>query len=253
MKPIGQPCVAGIVFAVAVEADAFERHAERHTETRAAGLVIHEGFVAGRRIAWSVGGVGAAAAARATQLLVAGHRPGIIISAGFAGGLDPALQRGALVRPARVVAEDASRLLPLVVPPLHDPAAAPPTTIVTTAAIVVSPAEKRALAARSGAHLVDMETLAVAAVAAEAGLPCAAIRVISDTADEALPPEVVTLARPQSMLRLLGGTIGAVGRRPGAALDLWRLYERAIIDGRTLARALAAVCSGIDEDRTAPS
>ena len=67
MKPIGQPCVAGIVFAVAVEADAFERHAERHTETRAAGLVIHEGFVAGRRIAWSVGGVGAAAAARATQ------------------------------------------------------------------------------------------------------------------------------------------------------------------------------------------
>ena len=116
-------------------------------------------------------------------------------------------------------------------------------TIVSVSAIVATPAAKRALAVRSGAGLVDMETHAVAAVAAAAGLPCAAVRVISDAALDELPREVAALARPQSTLRRLGTALGAVGRRPGAALDLWRLYEHAVIDGRTLATALAETCA----------
>ena len=58
-------CAAGIVFAVPVEADAFERRAGEQVETRAAGLVFREGNVAGRRVAWCVAGVGRERAARA--------------------------------------------------------------------------------------------------------------------------------------------------------------------------------------------
>lgn len=240
-----EPCAVAIVFAVAIEADPFARLAGRRVETRAAGVAIEEGTVAGVRVAWCVGGIGTTAAARAARLLVAGHRPRLLVTAGFAGGLDPALPRGAVVRPSVVLADGEPQGLPLAsVPPLGA-GGPPPATIVTAAGVVATPDEKRALAERTGAHLVDMETHAVARVAAEAGLPCAAIRVISDDAAEPLPSEIVALARPQSTLRRLGAALTAVGRRPAAARDLWRLYENAVVDAKTLAAALESLCADI--------
>lgn len=234
---------AGIVFAVEVEADAFERAATDRVETRAAGLVIHEGLVAGTRVAWCVGGTGSAAAVRAARLLVDGHRPGLLVSAGFAGGLAPALLRGAVVRPAVSVGDHDPRPLPLDT--RGCPTDAAPLTIVTVADVVTTPAAKRSLADRTAAHLVDMETRAVAEVAAAAGLPCASVRVISDAVDDELPREVAALARPQSTMRRLGAALGAIGRRPRAALDLWQLYEHAVVDAKTLARAITELCAAM--------
>jgi len=238
-------CDAGVVFAVEIEADPFERLAVDRTTTRAAGCLVHEGTVAGARVAWCVGGAGAEAATRAARMLVDGHRPRLLVAAGFAGGLDPALRRGVVAMPTRVVLADAAGPLPLLAPAL-DPAAG--LTIVTVADVVATSAAKRSLAARSAAQLVDMETHAVATVATAAGLPCAAVRVISDAVDEDLPGEVAALARPQSALRRLGAALGAVGRRPRAAVDLWRLYERAVVDARTLAAGLAEVCAATTRD-----
>jgi adenosylhomocysteine nucleosidase len=242
MTALREPCAAGILFAVAIEADAFERLATNRVETRAAGLVIHEGTVAGARVAWCIGGVGTAAATQAARLLVAGHRPGLLVSAGFAGGLDPALARGAVVRPAEAVADGDARRFPLSTVAA---AAGAPLTIVTAGGIVATPAAKHALAARSSAQLCDMETIAVAGVAAAAGLPCAGVRVISDTVDDELPREVANLAHPQSTMRRLGAALNAVGRRPRAALDLWRLYEHAVVDAKTLAAALEVLCRSL--------
>ncbi len=90
-------CDVGIVFAVPIEADAFERLSTDRVEIQAGTGRFHEGNVAGRRVAWCVAGIGAAAAAAATRLLVEGHRPRLLITAGFAGGLDPALFDGLMV------------------------------------------------------------------------------------------------------------------------------------------------------------
>ena len=196
--------------------------------------------MAGRRVAWCVAGVGRAAATRAARLLVDGHRPRLLVSAGFAGGLDPALGRGGVVWPTRVLTDDAR--VPL---PLADVAAHEPVTIVTVDRIVGTTEEKAELFARTGAQIVDMETHAVADVARETGLPCAAVRVVSDDARQQMPREVAALVRPQSALRRLGTALGALGRRPGAAVDLWRLWEHAVVDGRTLAAALADLCGGL--------
>jgi hypothetical protein len=76
--------------------------------------------------------------------------------------------------------------------------------------------------------------------AREAEIPCASVRVVSDTADQELPAEVAALAAPQSAARRLGRALGAIGRRPRAAFDLWRVWEHAVVDGRTLATALIA-------------
>lgn len=242
--PAARPRVAGIVFAVGIEADAFGRLATGVVEIRAAGLVIHEGTVAGRRVAWCVGGIGSAAAARAARLLVAGHRPRLLVTAGFAGGLAPHLARGAVVRPTRAIAASA----PAAAVALEAPSDAAEVVICTADRVVRTPAEKRDLAARTGAALVDMESFAVATVAREAGVPCAGVRVVSDALDDELPPVVAGLARPQATLRRLGAALGAVGRRPRAALELWRTWERAVVDGRTLAAALAGLCATLPAD-----
>lgn len=245
MTALPQGCDAGVVFALAIEADPFERLADDRTATHAAGLVVHAGSVAGARVVWTVGGTGSTAAARAASLLVSGHRPRLLVAAGFAGGLDPGLGRGAVVTPNLSVAEDGRQPLPLHVPRQGAWAAA---TIVTVADVVATSTAKRTLAARSAAHLVDMETHAVAEIAAAAGVACAAVRVISDAADQDLPREIAAIARPRSTMRRLGAALGAVGRRPRAALDLWRLYEHAVVDARSLAAALAELCAAAKRD-----
>jgi adenosylhomocysteine nucleosidase len=240
VRDAARDCAAGIVFAVPIEADAFERLASDEVATQAGGLTIREGHVAGRRVAWCVAGVGRAAATRAARLLVDGHRPRLLVSAGFAGGLDPGLGRGSVVRPNRVLTDDAHEPLPLADVAAHEPVA------IVTVDRIVGPAEaKAALFARTGAQVVDMETRAVAEVAGETGLSCVSIRVISDDAGQPVPREVAALVRPQSALRRLGTALGALGRRPGAAVDLWRLWEHAVVDGRTLATALADLCGGL--------
>ena len=239
----GRPCDLGIVFALDVEADAFERRAVDRVAWRGPGLVFREGTVAQARVAWCVSGVGGAAAARAATLMLAGHRPRRLVAAGFAGGLDPVLPRGGVVRPGAVTTERPATRLALAVVGGDGAAAGPLVVSVDTVAATV--AHKRDLLARTGAAVVDMETHAVATVAAEAGLPCLAVRVVSDAATEALPAEVATLARPQSAFRRFGAVVGAVGRRPVAAFDLWRLYEHAVDDGRTLAAALEQLCREI--------
>lgn len=229
---------AGLIFAVSLEADAFARVVAPRRELRGADLVIHEGTVAGVTVAWCVAGVGAAAARHAARLLLAGHAPGLLVSAGFAGGLDPRLDRGAVVRPERALTPDGDPI-DLV----HGDSAA--GAIVTVTEVVATTAAKRRLAAETGARLVDMETHAVAAAARAAGLPCAAVRVVSDTVGDELPAEVARLAAPRSGWHRLGSAVGMIGRRPRLALDLWRLYEHAIVDGRSLAAALSELCRGL--------
>jgi adenosylhomocysteine nucleosidase len=227
------------VFAVPIEAQAVERRMTNRREVLAAGLAFHEATLAGRRVAWCVGGVGQERAARAARLLVDGHRPAVLVAAGFAGGLDPDFARGSIVIPAAVRGESpGAESLPLA-------AESGGPTLVTVDRIVATPADKAALRAASGGAIVDMETLAVATVARAAGIPCRAVRVISDAAGDELPPDVTRLVTPQSAFRRAGSLIGLLGRRPRAALDVWQLWEHAVVDGRTLAGALEALAASL--------
>jgi adenosylhomocysteine nucleosidase len=233
---------AGVIFALPVEADAFERLAEGRRETRGARFTFHVGVVAGRRVAWCVCGVGGEAAAAATRHLIAGHRPRVVVTAGFAGALDPSIPRGTVFRPSRAVTDGDAAAIDLSL----QAGGSAPLTIVSVAAVVATVEAKRALAARTGAAAIDMETYAVAGAATQAGVPCLGVRVVSDDADQALPPEVAGLAARRSPLGRLGAAVGAIGRRPSAALDFWRLWEHAVVDSRTLAAAVVDLIAGLD-------
>lgn len=235
-----------------VEADAFAARARQVVEMQAAGAAFLEGTIAGRRVAWVVAGAGPERAARACRLLIDGHRPGLIVSAGFAGGLTVGIARGRAVSPLLAIRAEQESI------PLMDVAAggiAKAAAIITIDHVAVTAHEKQSLAAMTGAELVDMETWGVARAAREAGLECVGLRVVSDSLSDELPREMAALVKPQSSLRRLGSALRAVGRRPGAAVDMWRLWENAVVDARTLSDALERLIASLPNDQaniTAP-
>jgi hypothetical protein len=182
----------------------------------------------------------------------------VIGSAGFAGGLDLALARGTVVYPRRSI--NCTGGPPIAVAATGQGSATADDigttsggdlTIVSVDRVVTTAAAKRDLAAATGASLVDMETYAVATVAQAADLPCVSIRVISDDALQDLPKEIAALVQPQSGMRRLGAALAGIGRRPRAALDMWQLWEHAVVDGRTLAGAIRRFLEGLSDSPSA--
>lgn len=101
--------------------------------------------------------------------------------------------------------------------------------------IAASPAEKAALYAQTGALAVDMETHIAARVAARHSLPFAAIRVISDTAHEALPPAALVGMNPDGTMAL-GRVLGSLARHPTQLPALIRTGRNAETAFRALRR-----------------
>jgi adenosylhomocysteine nucleosidase len=124
------------------------------------------------------GGVGAEAAGRATEAAINLHHPTLVISAGFAGALDPSLQVGQALMPRHVIdAGDASR---------SD--AGGREGVLITFDSVADVEQKARFAKAFGAHAIDMEAAAVARSAQAHGVKFLACKVISDSSDSALPP-----------------------------------------------------------------
>jgi adenosylhomocysteine nucleosidase len=136
-------------------------------------------------------GPGAArAAAAAARAIDAGA--GVLVSWGLAGGLDANVVPGTVVVPRRVLQHGAE---PLAVDAvwhsrvavLADEFPLEHGDLLTAPAALESPAAKRAAAAATGAVAVDMESAAIAATAARAGVPFVALRVVVDGVADALP------------------------------------------------------------------
>jgi adenosylhomocysteine nucleosidase len=105
-------------------------------------------------------------------------RPELVITAGFAGGLNPELTVGTVVFDEDAEAGLTPQLLKLKAVPVRFHCA---TRVVVTAA------EKQVLWKTNGADVVEMESSVIRAVCREQGIPSATIRVISDAAGEDLP------------------------------------------------------------------
>lgn len=133
---------------------------------------------------------GERAAAAATRAVAAGAR--VLVSWGLAGGLAASLVPGVVVIPRRVIAHDGGAYD--VDPALHarlaglaDELAIETGDLLTVRAPLESPETKRAACARHRAVAVDMESAAIARVAAEARVPFVALRVVFDAVADALP------------------------------------------------------------------
>lgn len=125
------------------------------------------------RVARKAGGR-AAVVGQGAQLPLPGGR---LVSFGFAGGLAAGLDAGALLTATRVVDPDGKVLWEGE--PLAVPGAQPAVICWSPDGVVDEPEARRALADRSGAAAVDMESGTLAATGRLAG----AVRAISDTGE----------------------------------------------------------------------
>ena len=216
-------------------------------KTALAGVTLHEtpsgkfrtGVLHDRAIVSVIAGPGRAAAARATESLLVAHRPRLVISAGFCGGLVATLKRNDIVVAEKILAQYGATLV-------IDPATlarfrfadAHRGSFAEVDRIVAKSADKRALAIRSGAIACEMESSAVAEVCA-ARHTFLAVRVVSDTVDEDLPDDLGPLMEAQTPMRTFGAVVGTLWRRPSSVKDLLKLQETALTASDRLAKFLA--------------
>ena len=123
------------------------------------------------------GGIGAEAARRAAEAVIAIYAPAMVYSVGFAGALEPQMNAGEVAQPAQVIdSRDGSRVKLSV----------GKGTLVSVGS-VATPAQKAKLRESFGAQLVDMEAAAVARAAEARGVEFAAAKAISDEFDFDFP------------------------------------------------------------------
>jgi adenosylhomocysteine nucleosidase len=232
IAPAPAPADVGVVSALSIEVGDLVDRLQKVRRYQAAGLTVIEGEHAGKIVAVIVGGVGRKAARRAADVLIAGHRPRSVISAGFAGALNPDFVRNQVVLPDEVVAPDGQRFR--VGSPAAETSRAVESRLITLDRLVPTSAEKRAIRESSEADLVDMETSAVAEVCANWHVKFLSLRVISDDARTTLPPEIATMLA-QSGSYQVGAAMRALWHRPSSLKDLWRLHEHALESAEKLA------------------
>jgi hypothetical protein len=127
---------------------------------------------------------------------------GPLVSFGFAGGLVPELERGALLTASKIVSDTGETLWegkPIAVD------GAQPAVICSTDRVIDGPGERRRLAERTGAVAVEMESGKLAATGRLAGT----VRAVSDSPD-----------------RPLGGLATSV--RPDGSTD-WGMVARSLV------------------------
>lgn len=187
----------------------------------------------------SISGIGAANAERSARSLVAAGADALL-SWGVAGALDPALGCGTAVLPLEVLHQQRryatsaawrERLLGAL--SAHLPAVS--GALLSSDVAVSSAALKARLFAATRAVAVDMESAAVAGVAAQHGLPFLAVRVILDTASDSLPASIARAFEPPRSGRAESceAAASAAGRP-----RLWPLLRAPADWGRLLGLAL---------------
>jgi len=123
------------------------------------------------------GGIGAEAARRAAEAVIALYPPKVVCSAGFAGALDPSLRVADIIQPRRVVnAGDGSSVN------LNRGEG-----VLVSFGAVASPEQKAKLRDSFAAQAVDMEAASVARAAEARGVAFAVVKVISDEFDFSFP------------------------------------------------------------------
>ncbi len=191
-------------------------------------------------------GMGCEATGRGLEWLLAGptlekvlYRPKVVLSAGFCGALTPRLRVGDVLLATEVLDAQGNAwpatwpgTLPAGEwrPPLHR------ARLVTAARVVGTPEEKRTLGELSQAAAVDMESAVAARLCKKHGVPFGCVRAVSEGWETPLSADLAAVlagsrVSPGRLLTLLA-------RRPGRALELWRLARATRRAAEQLGRAL---------------
>ena len=207
-----------VCFALKEEAAPFHKVAARHP-----GVVT------------LIVGIGRENAEKSVRRFLTAGSPKLVLTCGFAGGLNPDLKIGDIVfEPAETAANNQELIANLIA------AGAKPVKVFCADRIAITVAEKKTLRAETGADAVEMESAAIHAVCAERGIPCVTVRVISDTAHEALPLDFNALAKADKSINF-GKLFFAIAKSPGKIGALMALQKKTKFAAERLAEVLEKI------------
>ena len=173
------------------------------------------------------GGIGPEAARRAAEVVIQEMRPDRIISAGFAGALDPALGVGEILEPQLVINfGDGARI----------DTGSGRGTLVSFGAVAGSEQKKKLRQAYSAA-IVDMEAAAVAQAAEARQVAFSALKTVSDEVNTSLPPLQEFVAAD--------GTFRSARFALHVALRPW-LWRTTIALAKNSAAASRSLCAALE-------
>ena len=175
-------------------------------------------------------GIGRQNARRSLADRLAQSSPGLVLTCGFAGGLDPVLKIGDVIFEPQDVSSHEKRL--------H--AGARPGKFFCADRIASTAAEKKKLREETHADAVEMESAEIHAVCRERGIPCVTVRVISDTAHDNMPLDFNQLSKPDLSLDF-GKLAWAIAKSPGKIGALLKLRKETMLAAERLAQALAGI------------
>jgi adenosylhomocysteine nucleosidase len=180
-------------------------------------------------------GIGAEAARRAAEAVIALYAPRLVYSVGFAGALNSSFKIGDIIRPSRVVnASDGSS-----------------TTltgkdgVLVSFSAVASREQKSKLRESFGADAVDMEAGSVARAAQLRGTEFAVLKVISDEAEFEMPPMDRFVGKHGSFSEARFAIFTAV--RPWLWPQVLRLARNSALASRALSAKLVEIINELDK------
>ena len=198
-----------VVFALPEESQGFRRQLARFLWSQFPGEGV--GWLGATQVLVAHVGVGASRAAQLGQAWLWRYPLRGLISAGFAGGLDPRLDVGALVVAANFGDPSWRDRLGDA---LRGQEAVFWGALTTQSAVVEAAADKARLAAETGALAVDLETSVLAAFCQASALPFLAVRVVSDCVAESLPVPMRVWFDPERQRPKPGALLAHLLRNP---------------------------------------
>jgi adenosylhomocysteine nucleosidase len=199
-------------------------------------------------------GIGRQNAEKSLREFLATHSPELVLTCGFAGGLNPNLKlgdvvfeltdrRGELHEP-QTEKESGTRVThPSESSPRREKlsaAGAKPVKFFCADRIATTVDEKKKLRAETGADAVEMESAAIHAICRERGIPCATVRGISDTASEDLPLDFNQLTKPDRNLDF-SKLAWTIAKSPGKIGALLKLQKKTRFAAEKLASVLGKI------------
>jgi adenosylhomocysteine nucleosidase len=197
-------------------------------------------------------GIGRRNAEKSVREFLAANSPELVLTCGFAGGLNPDLKLGDVVFeifPRSSRRESAQTEIGNQLEPTHvgcyeqlAAAGANPAKFFCAERIATTVAEKKKLRAETGADAVEMESAVICAICAERGIRCVTVRVISDMANEDLPLDFNQFSKTDRSLDY-GKLAWAIARSPGKIGPLLKLQKQTRFAAERLASVLEKVVS----------
>lgn len=177
-----------------------------------------------------VTGIGRKNAEKSVAEFFAKTVPARVFTCGFAGGLNPDLAIGDLV--FQTTEENLRAALVAV--------GAKPAKFFCANRVAITVAEKKQCRDETGCDVVEMESEAIAKLCAARQIPCATLRVISDTAGQDLPLDFNALMT--SDYKLSSSKLAfALMKSPGAVPRLLELQRNTQLGAQKLADVLGAL------------